>query len=612
MQKKWIVARQGADDQDTVGLFPTEHGGGATFSLAETDANNRHYSEYFDRLVSAYTNILVQNHSMSIESALPIARGSMIPLAHVFFERCLRLDKLLSMDVPICGVLKAHPVSTPKHCEDISMLASESFDFNQQILNFLAPAFDLDVGLREANTPQNHSPDFNHNYQNHLFYLSRPNIFRRAMRRGQVAWSKRSGRVIAYGLTQTYFPSLDRGLYGRGRFAALREHSVLDTPEPDLRRRHLLLSTMSPISREVINSCLGLWLKSRNLDALNHAFIRIIVNFLPSTLFEGLTSNLERISKELGAYPNARTIYSTGFALHSRAILLCAAARTFGMQVISSQHGGHYGYMKQQTIALEGEFPFADRWVTWGWSSTEAHPKAPWEKFIPLPSPWMSERAIEWNKFLSDEERFDKNKPYDIAFMPNKVYSFCPAPSGAHATGNFLKEFCASMVDFVEKASSSGLRILHKPYGIATVALMPDTLSKLFELGGQNYQLSASLDKGLHPALVRDIGLFVWDQPGTGFLECLAANIPTMVLWPRIYNCENEDAEPFFAAMEAQGLVHRDSSTLVSSALEFKKSPRGWWKTPQRQESARAFMHAYCSCLDTWHMPWKEFIATLR
>jgi hypothetical protein len=609
---KWLVARNVADAQNTVGLFPTEHGGGVVFSLAETNAQNRHYSAFFGRLAAAYADVLAQNLSLRSDAGLPVARACMVPIAHLFFDRTLRVSRLLSTNQEIIGVLKTKSVSIPERCEDLSFLASESFDFNQLVLNQLAPAFGLDVAELEATEPSSRLPEFSTTYKNHLFYLKRPSLLRRALRRAQTMLSRHTGRVIAYGLTQTHFPSLDRGLYGFGGFASFADQALLDAPPPDFANRRRLFSALSSCSSDIIKDCLGQWVDMKNWDSLNQTFIEMMVSFLPTTLLEGLETNLKRASKELAAFSRVRTIYSTSFSLHSRAVILNAAARTMGMEVISSQHGGHYGYMKQQTIALEAEFPFSNRWVTWGWSSTEEHPNASREKFVPLPSPWMSERVTEWAKVLSDKARFSSNKLYDIAFMPNKVYSYCPAPSGAHATGNFLEEFCTSVVDLVEAVTTAGQTILHKPYGSATVALMPDTLHKLSLVGGRNYQLSMSLDKGLHPVLVRDVGLFVWDQPGTGFLECLAANIPTLVYWPRIYNCENEDAAPLFAAMEAHGLIHRESRSLASSALEFKQDPRGWWENPPRRESALAFMDFYCRCSPDWHLPWKQFITTIR
>ena len=87
---KWLVARHAAGSLDTVGLFPTEHGGGVVFSLTETNAQNRHYSEFFERLTAAYADVLVQNVSIGLEAALPVARACMVPIAHIFFDRALR------------------------------------------------------------------------------------------------------------------------------------------------------------------------------------------------------------------------------------------------------------------------------------------------------------------------------------------------------------------------------------------------------------------------------------------------------------------------------------------------------------------------------------------
>ena len=65
------------------------------------------------------------------------------------------------------------------------------------------------------------------------------------------------------------------------------------------------------------------------------------------------------------------------------------------MSVITLQHGGYYGYIKDIPRVYELEYSFSDIFVTWGWTENKQFPTC---KFFPLPSPWLSERTIYWKK----------------------------------------------------------------------------------------------------------------------------------------------------------------------------------------------------------------------
>lgn len=608
-----VVVSKSSSGDDSVALFPSEDGGGVQFSLAETNGQNRAFARFYVELIEAAEGLY---SPLGIEASLSpyLLRAALVPLAHSFFERLLRLERLLQAEPGVREVMSAPPLPCPIGCEDLFTLATHSFEFNQCVLARVAPLLGLGVSAQLARCPSTQAlPEFDRQYRNYMFSVLPPTTLTRALRKARRAWSRRVGTVIAFSLTYTDFPSLDARLYGWGKFAALREPGKIDAGviDADLRR------SIFADSRGRLSQAIGRFLQQCSVakpvaaDSIADVFRTYCADFFPRALLEGAPANLRSARSELLAYPRCKVIYSTSFSMNTRPVYLSVAARSLGMSVIGSQHGGHHGYTEEQTLAFETEYPFCDRFVTWGWSETDPHPAFANSMFIPLPSPWYSEQARQWRIAISDADRFDSGKPIDIALFPNKVSAYCSAPSGAHVTANFLPKFAATLVDLMRFATKDGLKVLHKPFGMSTLELMPRTLDVLARIGGGNYELSRNIDKGLHPELVRRCKLFVWDQPGSGFIECLVADIPTMVLWPRIFSCESQTAAPIIAALESVGIIHRTPESLVGAARDFLKQPGRWWRDARRQEAARAFTHAYGRAVPDWADRWQAFIREL-
>jgi putative transferase (TIGR04331 family) len=168
------------------------------------------------------------------------------------------------------------------------------------------------------------------------------------------------------------------------------------------------------------------------------------------------------------------------------------------------------------------------------------------------------------------------------------------------------------MIEFVSLAAGSKVKIFAKPYSAVTVSLMGQTFDRMREIGGPYYQCSDRFDKGLTRELLKKVHLVLWDQPGTGFLECISSGIPTMVLWSRLY-CEEEDwCKPDFQQLEDVGIIHRTNQSLLTEYGHFAKSPTAWMKDPQRQKVVEEFSKKYALVDDKWWKTWRTYLSTLK
>ena len=244
----------------------------------------------------------------------------------------------------------------------------------------------------------------------------------------------------------------------------------------------------------------------------------------PSQFLEGLQKNYQAAQKALTPFKVRAMLYSG--ANGTRSTFVIGAAKSMGFKIISEQHGGYYGYIEDFSTAMEVEYPECDQFLTWGWLKLPKHPAITQLQTHQLPSPWLSARKFYWKDLM-----IGGPKPYDILWFPSKMKLFTGAPQGASSIRrDVIDEFSISMIDLVTNAAKLKIKVFCKPYNPVTVYLMASTFKTMSEVGGEFFVCADRYDKGLTYELLNKCQLVLWDQPGTGFLECVSAGIPTLIL----------------------------------------------------------------------------------
>ncbi len=604
-----LLAYQVRNHTENLTLLPNEHGGGVAFTNDEICRHSELLAELYVRLIDAVTSELAPALELPASVCRPLVRRAVVPLTHTYFDRMLRLLRLRPHWSEI-QVARTSAPATATHCDQLYALAAGSFVYNQYVINVLAEAFGLPLVSVDICDPLDAKPKVPKGFVNHLNLFPSTTWLTRLRRKAELVLSIHSGRMIATWLSDTRVPSLDGGLYRWGRFAHMADQwQFLAGTVSDEMRKTIVDAAVRRAADSVsafLEGC-GVAEPAITGSAVT-GLARLMSHMYPTTLLEAASDNLKIGLRELGRYPSCKAVYSCGMSVTTQAAILTGAARTLGMKVIGSQHGGHHGYLDQHTTAIEMEYADCDEFVTWGWKTMPNHPALRNVHGVSLPAPWFSDRAKYWRKELTDADRFEAGKPFDFAFLPNKVYYFPPGPSGAHATSNHLPAISRQMMELVAALSAAGWRLLLKPHGLETTYLLDDTMRQIQAAGGIHFTLSDNLDKGITPDMVRRCRMLLWDQPGTGFLECLSAGIPTMVLWTRLYNREAPRAAAIFGELENAGIVHRTVDSLVAAYRDFASAPTVWCADPARASVTERFVREYGWVEDDWASYWKIFI----
>lgn len=581
-------------------LFPDENGGGLALSSERLKSLSRHYSALYLAILRDLTPAIARALEAPAGAVELVSREGLVPPAHCFMDRLLRLEEFGRGEAAPSVAAAPAPADIDDPVE-FRAAAQSSVVFNAGLLAQLAPLLGWPVA--DAGDPTEPlAPSVpagrNSNFDGETLPA-------KVMRRLRAMVARRDRALPCGSLSYTDSALRAAGFLGRRLEPVLGRVRWAWAPRDEELRGLLARVVSSSPAVDAFLDGAG-WPSSRPKAPIRAAFGGWLARQMPSPYLEGLPANLSQGKALLAPYAPRPFVLAEVNSVE--ATLLMASARALGLPVIGLQHGGHYGYIEDHTLALELEYSYYDRFVSWGWEGMPAWDVCGGIALTALSCPWLEQRRAYWARAVPPARRDPRGKPHDVLLLTNKVYRFPPAPSGAAiCRSDRAPNLRAALTGLARECAARGVSILHKPYNASTVAQLSSTFSDMARAGGPLYRELPASGKGLTPELISACGIIVWDQPGTGFLECLAAGLPTVCWWPRVYNEEEPRRRPDFARLEAAGLVHRDAAGLAEEVLRFKKDPSAWDRAPGRREAAEAFSRVFGRADPRWPREWAEF-----
>lgn len=598
-------------------LIGDENQEGIRISYAELKAQIPHYSRLYGAIVAAVQKRLESRLGVPPAASAVLAREALVSPIHFYMDRLLRTERFarLRPGQSLHLTQDAAP-AYPDLMEQFRVLTVSSEAFNHALLARVAALAGVAVTVAGPATtsaaPWPPQPGFvNHNF---VLY-SRLEKARRKAR----FWLSRA--LAAAGLSRTrpcptlsmayatealqnagFYPSLLESVRGRAVLTAARPR------DPSL--RDAVVAAAARESRGEVARFLEAAGSTLNTSRVNEDFAGFLAQAYPSSLLEAAADNLEECKKVLRPFAPAPFLVSEVNTLEPTCMI--AAARSLAMPVVGCQHGGHYGYLdlEENPYPMEIEFGYYDCLVTWGWEELPASEACRNLRLVPLPNPWLSERRRYWRYALSKNQS-DCKKPFDLLLLSNKTFRFPPSPSwAAMSRPDHAREFSRLLVNLAQACATAGVRLLHKPYNRATASLLISTLAAMERVGGDCYRALPVDQKGLSPQLLKQCNAVLWDQPGTGLLECLASGIPTLALWPRTCNREAPWAGGLLAALEETGVLHRSPESLLAAYARLRPDPAGWLREPAREHAIAAFCRRAAWASDDWPERWRAFLSS--
>ena len=607
-----FVDSETVKQRNLLSVFPRKAGDGAyRDNLDNLLQRSKLQSAYYDTLLPKLIPLFETYMPAAGSELSHFVRPVLVTVTSLFVDRCVcLLHRIRQQKSKNIAVVEVKTICNVQWLGEIKNTSSASWHLNQEIIQriMLALGFDSVPVFDHENYPE--YPD-TYTVPNLLFspqqtglYWLRDKIMNRyyALLRHM---PNIKAKIISFGFVYDEFYAAKRGLYGP--FGLLRRSYREIQLEPSLKNEKLrddlfvaIESTVKP-QIEALLSHIDPYIQAHEISPIGDAYIHMLTDWFPIGFLEGLSFNLEKTKASSG---KATVVSIIGSELTSdRGYFECASARMAGKFVIGVQHGGgHYGYIEDFSIVGQFECALYDRMITWGW--TDIDPHLPQCKTIPLPCPKFSERPLKAN-YLESGKR-SSISVRDVLFLSNLFHRFPHASTCGQARVDFIDEITNSQEELMKAINDAGITINHKPYGMEFVDLYPEHYRRLEVAGGNGYSLLKSTHKGLTVALIKTCRIVLWDQIGSGTLECFTSDVPTIVYWKRIYSREAPWARELIAELERCGVVHTDADELSQEIKTYLANPEGWMNNKERKRAIQTFCHKFALTDSLWYETWKR------
>lgn len=588
-----------------ISVFPRVRGDGAFRDTADgLLRRSQLLSSYFDEVAPRLYPLFRPSMPAAGTAIGYFVRPVLVTIATVFLDRAVRV---LHRRRQSAGGRAAtvDPITTMPWLRSIG----HSWHINQDLVQRIAAALGTSPGPRFAPNEYLEYPQDdrqpNLSFRPHPSGLLAPGA--KLLAKG-ISLAARipnpRARFVSKGLGYDDYYAARRGAYGPlGWLRAEANKPRLEAGTKDLGLRRTLSTTTGAVLRDSFSELFRQQASYATLDEaeqLGCAFANLFIEWFPTSFLEALSVNLKTVGATLQGSQVAGIV---GAELSSDVgHFECATARLAGKVVIGVQEGGRYGYLEDLAVVGQTQYPLFDKLITWGWTRIDDH--LPQCETLPLPCPKFSERPLAGNYAVTAARGGSGAR--DILFMSSLFNRFPHVSTSGVPRADFLDETTDAQEGLIRALHERGFTVDHKPYAMRFVDLYPEHYSRLAAAGGGSYRLIRSRQKGLTEALIKSCRLLVWDQIGTGTLECFTANIPSLVFWPRIYARETSWARPLIKALEVAGVVHTDAAALADEAQRYLSDPVRWMSDAPRCQAIQDFCDQFARVDSQWHRTWKR------
>ena len=190
-----------------------------------------------------------------------------------------------------------------------------------------------------------------------------------------------------------------------------------------------------------------------------------------------------------------------------------------------------------------------------------------------------------------------KKYDFDIVIAPTRLQKYTSV--GNVNTVDDIFQRSNDLVNIVLNLSVKNIRILYKSPSISSSRSYSNSIEKMKKIGGNNFFIMSNIDKGLTLELLESAPIILWDVVGTGFLECMASDIPTVV-YINNYSLYEDYMVAMLKKLEKVGIVHRDTKSISFIVNQYKNNMGDWFSDIERKKCINEFTNLFCNTSDCW------------
>jgi putative transferase (TIGR04331 family) len=319
----------------------------------------------------------------------------------------------------------------------------------------------------------------------------------------------------------------------------------------------------------------------------NSQFEKLLDYLIPKQIPKAYIEYYDTIQKEnLKYFSTKAKVINTSTSYNSDDYFKIWAADMTdkGSKLVISQHGGHF-FTGLWSWFEEHQFAISDCFVTWGKSLKNE------KKLYFLPA----------GKLMSAKHRLKPRNNGKILLV------LCSAPRFSSwmysiPVASQLNNYFNDQVAFCHYLTGDILKLLRVRFYMHDYGWGEKEKILKFGSGIKKAKSGQSMIKQLNNSR-----LFIGTYNATTYLETFAGNFPTILFWNPKYWEIRPEAQKYFDALRAVGILHDTPESASNKVNEIYMDPSSWWESEEVQGAKNMFCKYFAMTDSNYLNKWKKF-----
>ena len=318
-----------------------------------------------------------------------------------------------------------------------------------------------------------------------------------------------------------------------------------------------------PVNEEIRNK---FPLTDATLNPFENLALSLVYAYLPTTWIEGFKelTNLCNVME----YPIApKVIFTSNRHLYDDVFNNWAAEATKrGSKLVIGQHGGFFGISKFPSYAERHELSVADKYLTWGWRSSQVTVPA----FVLTTAGKRVRRHSIGSQLLVVTDH--------LWSQPRSAFTDLNETSGYL---EHIKDTVSLLSEEIQKETLIRIHHAHNETGNSQSMWWTKNMPSIkLDDWAKDFESVTNMSR-----------LILTAHNGTTFLETISKGIPTLITWTPEWVEIRDEAKSVFSQLSEVGIFHENPQSLALHITNIWSDVDGWWQS-NAVVNARSFLCA--------------------
>ncbi len=585
-------------------FFPSEDNPKSIVDNSDVEYLSYRLNKFYPIIIKKFNEVYKDNFDK--QNLEIILRRCLVPMTYIFFERCIRS---INSKKKVKLSDKYYDFDQFYKIEDFERISSFSIDFNYYLNhNFLNILNDKKVKSKkkikvkddfeslEQKEKKNYLP---------IYYNDQKKILNFFLRKFEkiANYLYYNQKILTLGTANSEPALVNKAFYisNLARFSDIK----YDKKNYNLNLRNKIFYSLDNFFGEFKKVLKRYKLSINQLKSLYKFYNFFLKKNFPKFFLEDFEENYVTYHNFVREFKKKIIISSDND--DSLSTLIFLIAKNLNFKNIKFQHGGHYGYVDDNAFFNEIEFKNCDEFLTYGWKKKLDNSCNNKVNFLIMPSPWLSEKKKYFKAY-----DLKLKKKFDFIYFPQFIKPFT---NGVQGSSNFRRDviynYLKNLLDICKRSKYYNSKIGIKFYNKTTELFLNQTIKKINYKYKTNIKFLSFHDKGISKYILSQTNLIIFDQIGTGVLECFNYGIPVMIIHNKDYNKPNKYAQKYFNKLQKAGVLHTNLKSLFNEYLTFKDSPEIWMANKKRKSSIKTFCNKFALTDVNWSIRFRNYLNDL-